>query len=222
MQVTGDPVPVLEHGEALCVPAVLGQLQADARLRGEADQHLHRGRGQRHRAGAAPGGQDPADVAGSPQREHHRRAQVQVLAGDRSHPLVAAEVLQAQRLAAAQHDPRHRAGHRQHQAEGLLRPVARGMLDHQLPAVARGQGQDHQVGAGHLQRLPGHQGQHLVGVRLGQQPLGDLGAGAQPPLLPPCLVIQPGVPDRDARRGRRARPGPPRPRRRTRRRPPSR
>ena len=75
------------------------------------------------------------------------------------------------------------------------------MLNHQLLAIARGQGQHHQVSAGYLQRLPGHQGEHLIGIRPGQQPLGYLPAGAKPPLLPPRLAIKPGIPDRDARRG---------------------
>ena len=74
------------------------------------------------------------------------------------------------------------------------------MLDHHLPAIPRRQGQDYQVSFGDFQRLPGNEGEHLAGFGSGQQPLRDIRASAQPPLLPSRLVIQPRV--LDGRRGR--------------------
>ena len=124
-----------------------------------------------------------------------------MLPRDRSHALVAAEVIQAQRLAAAQHQSRSRAVHRQHQAEGVGGTLAHGMLDHQPRGVAGRQRQNHQVGAGHLQRMDGHQGQHVIGIRIREQPLRDLGAGPKPLLLPLGLLVQPRVPYRHAGRG---------------------
>ena len=53
VQIPGDPVPVLEDRQTFRIPAMLGELQADASLAGEDDQHLDGLRGQRQRARTA-------------------------------------------------------------------------------------------------------------------------------------------------------------------------
>ena len=44
VQVAGDPIAVFEQRQALGVPAVLGEFDPDAGLRGEGGHHLHRRR----------------------------------------------------------------------------------------------------------------------------------------------------------------------------------
>ena len=121
--------------------------------------------------------------------------------GRAGHPLVVAEVLQADRFTGGQHLAGHRGADREHQPEGPRRARPGRMLDDQLLAVGGGQRQRDQVGAGHFQRLLGDQGQHLIRGGAGQQPPGHLAAGAQPALLAAGLLVQLGVVDRHAGRG---------------------
>ena len=204
MQIAGNPVAVGEQGQPLRIPPVLGQLQPDACLGRERGHHLHRGRRQRQRALPPPGGQHAAHIARRPQRDDHGGPEAKLLAGRLCHPLVAAEVVDGQRLAGGHHHPRRRAGQRQHQAQGRGGTGPAGVLDGQHIAAAGGQGQHDQIRPGYLQRLLGHQGQHIARLVLGHQPLGDLGVGPQPLLLPLCLGVEPGVVDGHARgRGER-------------------
>jgi hypothetical protein len=126
VQVTGDPVAVLEQRQALGVPAVLGELNPDARLRREGGHHLHRGWRERKRPPMAPGGQHTAHVTGRAERHEHGRAQRHMLAGYRGGPCVSAEVLHGERFAAGHHNPGGRSFGRQHQPEGLGGAVSAG------------------------------------------------------------------------------------------------
>jgi hypothetical protein len=84
----------------------------------------------------------------------------------------------------------------------FVRSVAGRMLDDQLRPVPGGQGEYHEVGRRDLQGFPGDEVEHLALLVSRQQPLGDVRAGPQPPLLAAGLPIQPGILDGHAR-GRR-------------------
>ena len=167
------------------------------------DQHLHGGRGQRHRPRVGGRGQHAADVARArragpaPPGPSGRCSR----AGLR-HPLVVAEVVQRERLAAGQHHARQPS--RPPAAPGRAPPRRRprGMLDDQLRAVrASGRASTTRSAPDISSACWVTRASTSSGSVPGQQPLGDLGAGPQPALLAARLLVQPGVVDRHAGRG---------------------
>jgi hypothetical protein len=194
VQLLGDPLAVLEHGQPVQLALEPGVLQGDRGLLGEGLDQLHVGVAQRRAALGVRNRQRAEGGAAYGQGDEQRRADPRP--DDRLDAArVGPGVGQSHRLAGAQHLPGHRPRGREGCSSELLGEDPVGGLDHQ-PVGPRGQGEGGQVGADQLPGLAHHQGEQLGGVDAGKDRAGDGPDRLQPPGAVPGLLVQLGVLDR--------------------------
>ena len=202
MQVAGDPVPVLVQQEPGGVRAARRETQGDGGLGGERGHKIGKARREGRGAVAAPDGEHAADVPRRAEREDGRGPDLaHGGAGGRVGALVGGQVGRRVRFPGGQDQAGQGPAGRQDEPEHRRGTVALGTGDRQPASLLVGQGEQGEVGAGQLPRLPGEVGQDLAGLGARQQPGGDLGAGLDPALLPLGRVIEARVLDGHAGRG---------------------
>ena len=175
MQVSSDPVAVLDDRETLAFPAALGELERDGRLRRETGQV---GRDQRRRALG-------------PERDEHALPWPVVRSERHGRPgqPVGGDVLRLPR----RQDLSQRTGQL---AQQLGRFAAADRLDVEVIAL-----REHHEGDIGLQEVTGpvhNQRDDVLALGTGQQRGGDFAAGLHPGTSTPALVVQARVLDRDA------------------------